>query len=63
GTDGKYCFQAGSVCIAEGLSARETRLGNRLDDIHLSGNVPQCEWHRKNMDRFFKRMTVGKPVI
>ncbi|KAI6105417.1 hypothetical protein F5141DRAFT_1123574 [Pisolithus sp. B1] len=40
GTDGKYYFQAGSICIP-GFWRMRDKIGKPLDEIHLSGNVPQ----------------------
>lgn len=63
GTDGKYYFQAGAICIP-GFWRMRDKIGMHLDDIHLSGNVPQFkEKLQTSMERFFKRMPVDKPVI
>ncbi|KAG1756092.1 hypothetical protein EDB19DRAFT_1843830 [Suillus lakei] len=63
GTDGKYYFQAGAICIP-GFWRMRDKIGMTLDDIHISGNVPQFkEKLQTSMDRFFKRMPVDKPVI
>ncbi|KAL4064290.1 hypothetical protein V8B97DRAFT_2111875 [Scleroderma yunnanense] len=40
GTDGKYYFQAGLVCMGGSWRMRD-KIGKSLDEIHLSGNVPQ----------------------
>ncbi|KAL4075696.1 hypothetical protein J3A83DRAFT_4222322 [Scleroderma citrinum] len=63
GTDGKYYFQAGSICVA-GFWRMRDKIGKPLDEIHLSGNVPQFkEKLQTSMERYFKRMAVDKPVI
>lgn len=63
GTDGKYYFQAGAICIP-GFWRMRDKIGLTLDDIHTSGNVPQFkEKLQTSMTRFFKRMPVDKPVI
>ncbi|KAG2148063.1 hypothetical protein DEU56DRAFT_783971 [Suillus clintonianus] len=63
GTDGKYYFQAGAICIP-GFWRMRDKIGMTLDDIHISGNVPQFkEKLQTSMERFFKRMPVDKPVI
>lgn len=63
GTDGKYYFQAGSICVP-GFWRMRDKIGKPLDEIHLSGNVPQFKEKLKtSMERFFRRMAVDKPVI
>lgn len=63
GTDGKYYFQAGSISIP-GFWRMKDKIGKPLDEIHLSGNVPQFKEKLKmSMERFFGRMAVDKPVI
>ncbi|KAG6332262.1 hypothetical protein ID866_6826 [Astraeus odoratus] len=63
GSDGKYYFQAGSICVA-GFWRMKDKIGKTLDEIHLSGNVPQFkEKLQVSMERFFRRMAVDKPVI
>lgn len=41
GTDGRYYFQAGAICVA-GSWRLEDKIGLPLDEIHTDGNVPQC---------------------
>ncbi|KAJ8589892.1 hypothetical protein M405DRAFT_191594 [Rhizopogon salebrosus TDB-379] len=63
GTDGKYYFQAGAICIP-GFWRMRDKIGLPLDEIHVSGNVPQFkEKLHTSMERFFKRMPLDKPVI
>ncbi|KAH7888069.1 hypothetical protein F5I97DRAFT_1865375 [Phlebopus sp. FC_14] len=63
GSDGKYYFQAGSICIP-GFWRMRDKIGMPLDEIHVSGNVPQFkEKLQTSMERFFKRMPLDKPVI
>jgi len=63
GSDGKYHFQAGSICTP-GFWRMSDKIGMPLDEIHVSGNVPQCkEKLEMSMERFFKRMPLDKPVI
>ncbi|KAH9843744.1 uncharacterized protein C8Q71DRAFT_719459 [Rhodofomes roseus] len=62
GTDGQYWLQAGAVC-KPGFWRLQDKLGMPLDEIHLSGNVPQFKSKLQlSMSRFFRRMPVGKPV-
>lgn len=44
GTDGRYYLQAGAVVIA-GSWRLEDKMGLPLEDIHTTGNVPQCTPH------------------
>ncbi|KAH7931382.1 hypothetical protein BV22DRAFT_1027620 [Leucogyrophana mollusca] len=63
GSDGKYYFQAGAICIP-GFWRMRDKLGMPLDEIHVSGNVPKFkEKLQMSMERFFKRMPLDKPVI
>lgn len=63
GTDGKYYFQAGAICIP-GFWRMRDKIGKALDDIHISGNVPRFkEKLQTSMEKFFRRMPVDKPVI
>lgn len=63
GTDGKYYFQAGAICIP-GFWRMRDKIGMALDDIHISGNVPRFkEKLQTSMEKFFRRMPVDKPVI
>lgn len=63
GTDGKYYFQGGAICIP-GFWRMRDKIGMALDDIHISGNVPRFkEKLQTSMEKFFRRMPVDKPVI
>ncbi|KAH0839611.1 hypothetical protein J3R83DRAFT_527 [Lanmaoa asiatica] len=63
GSDGKYYFQAGSICTP-GFWRMDDKIGMSLDEIHTSGNVPQFkEKLEMSMERFFRRMPLDKPVI
>ncbi|KAF8631213.1 hypothetical protein AX15_002544 [Amanita polypyramis BW_CC] len=63
GKDGKYYFQAGAICIP-GSWRMEDKLGKPLDEIHISGNVPQYkEKLQTSLERFFRRLPVDKPVV
>lgn len=67
GSDGKYYFQAGLVCVP-GFWRMKDKIGMPLDEIHISGGVPQSphivkEKLQMSMIRFFKRLPVDKPVI
>ncbi|KAL4241326.1 hypothetical protein ABKN59_000083 [Abortiporus biennis] len=63
GTDGRYYFQAGAVLVA-GTWRMEDKLGMPLDEIHISGNVPQFQSKLNlSMGRFFKRLPLDKPVV
>ncbi|KAI0772524.1 hypothetical protein BD413DRAFT_45757 [Trametes elegans] len=63
GTDGRYYLQAGAVVIA-GSWRLEDKMGMPLEDIHLSGNVPQYQTKlQTSMDRYFRRLPLDKPVI
>ncbi|KAF7289400.1 hypothetical protein HMN09_01333300 [Mycena chlorophos] len=42
GTDGGYYFQAGAILVA-GFWRMIDKIGKRLDEIHLSGDVPKCK--------------------
>ncbi|KAK0191428.1 hypothetical protein F5146DRAFT_1001243 [Armillaria mellea] len=42
GSDGRYYFQAGAICVP-GFWRMRDKIGLPLDEIHLSGNVPQCK--------------------
>ncbi|KZT74535.1 hypothetical protein DAEQUDRAFT_734812 [Daedalea quercina L-15889] len=62
GTDGQYWLKAGAVC-KPGFWRLQDKLGMPLDEIHLSGNVPQFKSKLQlSMSRFFRRMPVDKPV-
>ncbi|KZP00435.1 hypothetical protein CALVIDRAFT_475853 [Calocera viscosa TUFC12733] len=62
GTDGKYYFQAGSICTG-GFWRMEDKIGKALDDIHMGGNVPQCKSLKPSLTRFFRKMRTDKPVL
>ncbi|EPQ59518.1 hypothetical protein GLOTRDRAFT_136372 [Gloeophyllum trabeum ATCC 11539] len=63
GSDGRYYFQAGAIMLP-GFWRMQDKIGMPLEEIHLSGNVPQYkEKLHTSMARFFKRMPVDKPVI
>ncbi|KAJ7460678.1 hypothetical protein FB451DRAFT_1045134 [Mycena latifolia] len=62
GSNGGYYFQAGAICVP-GFWRMEDKLGMRLDEIHLSGDVPQYkEKLHTSLERFFRRIAVDKPV-
>lgn len=63
GMDGRYYFQAGAITIP-GSWKLEEKLGMGLDEIHISGGVPQFESKLNlSMARFFKRLPLDKPVV
>ncbi|KIP09817.1 hypothetical protein PHLGIDRAFT_115974 [Phlebiopsis gigantea 11061_1 CR5-6] len=63
GTDGQYYLQAGAVLIP-GMWRLRDKIGMSLDDIHISGTVPQFERKlQPSMSRFFRRMPVDRPVV
>ncbi|KAH9950050.1 hypothetical protein B0H21DRAFT_21333 [Amylocystis lapponica] len=63
GTDGQYYFQAGAVCIP-GFWRLEDKIGMPLEQIHISGNVPQYQNKLQlSMSRFFRRLPLDKPVV
>lgn len=62
GKDGKFYFQAGIVCVP-GFWHLPDKIGLSLEDIHLSGKVPQYESKlQKTLQRYFQTLGVGKPV-
>ncbi|KAJ7746760.1 hypothetical protein DFH07DRAFT_776270 [Mycena maculata] len=62
GSNGGYYFQAGGI-VVPGFWRMEDKIGMRLDEIHLSGNVPQYqEKLHTSFERFFRRLPVDKPV-
>ncbi|KZV68128.1 hypothetical protein PENSPDRAFT_27311 [Peniophora sp. CONT] len=62
GKDGVYYLRSGSILTA-GFWRVEDKLGMSLDDIHLSGNVPQYQTKLKaSMNRFFARLTTDKLI-
>ncbi|KAF8665699.1 hypothetical protein AX16_000151 [Volvariella volvacea WC 439] len=63
GTDGRYYFQAGAICVP-GFWRIQDKIGMPLDEIHTSGHVPQYrEKLHTSLERFFRRLPVDKPVI
>ncbi|KAI0922007.1 hypothetical protein AcV5_000548 [Taiwanofungus camphoratus] len=63
GSDGRYYLQAGAICIP-GFWRLQDKIGMPLDEIHLTGNVPQYQSKlHLSMSRFFKRLPVDKPVV
>ncbi|EGO01567.1 hypothetical protein SERLA73DRAFT_176926 [Serpula lacrymans var. lacrymans S7.3] len=63
GSDGRYYFQAGAICVP-GFWRMRDKIGMPLDEIHITGNVPQYkEKLQTSMERFFKRMPLEKPVV
>ncbi|KAI5990030.1 hypothetical protein F5J12DRAFT_863369 [Pisolithus orientalis] len=88
GSDGKYCFQIGLICIPgtyvalllrrwechrcrtatlfgdPGFWRMRGNIGIPLDEIHISGGVPQFKQKlQMSMNRFFKRSPVDKPAV
>ncbi|KAI0092520.1 hypothetical protein BDY19DRAFT_990236 [Irpex rosettiformis] len=62
GSDGQYYLQAGVVLIP-GMWRLQDKIGMSMDDIHISGTVPQYDSKLKfGMNRFFTRMPLDKPV-
>ncbi|KAI6004171.1 hypothetical protein EDD15DRAFT_2222996 [Pisolithus albus] len=56
--------QEDMAIMIEGFWRMKDKIGKPLDEIHLSGNVPQFKEKLKmSMERFFGRMAVDKPVI
>jgi len=43
-TDGEYFLEGGAVCLA-GFWRLRDKLGLSLDEIHLRGGVPLCEYN------------------
>ncbi|KIY45964.1 hypothetical protein FISHEDRAFT_48487 [Fistulina hepatica ATCC 64428] len=63
GMDGKYYFQAGLICVP-GFWRMKDKIGLKLEDIHIAGNVPQYkEKLLLSLDRYFRRMRVDRPII
>ncbi|KZT52919.1 hypothetical protein CALCODRAFT_525264 [Calocera cornea HHB12733] len=63
GEDGRYYFQAGSVCIA-GSWRPDEKFGMPLEEIHVSGHVPQYASRLQlSMQRYFQRLPVDKLVV
>ncbi|GBE79122.1 hypothetical protein SCP_0203190 [Sparassis crispa] len=63
GTDGRYYLQGGAILIP-GFWRLKDKVGMPLDQIHVSGDVPQYQSKlHLSMGRFFRRLPVDKPVI
>ncbi|KAK1219245.1 hypothetical protein PQX77_018052 [Marasmius sp. AFHP31] len=63
GVDGRYYFQGGAICIP-GFWRMRDKIGLPLDEIHITGHVPQYEEKlQTSLERYFKRLPVHKPVI
>ncbi|KAL0579645.1 hypothetical protein V5O48_002341 [Marasmius crinis-equi] len=63
GTDGRYYFQGGAIIIPGSWRIRD-KIGMPLEEIHVTGRVPQYqEKLHVGMERFFRRLPVHKPVI
>jgi len=63
GSDGRYYFQAGGI-IVPGFWRLADKIGMPLEEIHLSGLVPQYrEKLHNSLDRFFRKLPVDKPVL
>ncbi|KAJ7027886.1 hypothetical protein C8F04DRAFT_1120971 [Mycena alexandri] len=63
GSNGAYYFQGGAICVG-GFWRMKDKLGMRLDEIHISGEVPQYEEKlHSSLARFFRRLAVDKPVV
>ncbi|KAF7309473.1 hypothetical protein MIND_00318100 [Mycena indigotica] len=63
GTNGGYYFQAGAILVG-GFWRMVDKIGKRLDEIHISGHVPQyAEKLQVSLERFFRRLSVDKPVV
>ncbi|KZT12647.1 uncharacterized protein LAESUDRAFT_640177 [Laetiporus sulphureus 93-53] len=63
GTDGRYYLQAGAICIA-GSWRLQDKIGMPLEEIHVTGHVPQYQSKlHLSMSRFFRRLPVDKPVV
>ncbi|KAK7031476.1 hypothetical protein R3P38DRAFT_2923822 [Favolaschia claudopus] len=62
GSDGGYYFMAGAI-IVPGFWRMDDKIGMRLEDIHISGDVPQYqEKLQVSLERFFRRLAVDKPI-
>ncbi|KAF4619332.1 hypothetical protein D9613_005471 [Agrocybe pediades] len=62
GLDGKYYFQAGSICLP-GFWRMTDKIGMPLDDIHITGHVPQCECSRFSTSWAFFFLLSGLAVL
>ncbi|KAF8196858.1 hypothetical protein K438DRAFT_1825676 [Mycena galopus ATCC 62051] len=62
GSDGGYYFMAGAILVP-GFWRMEDKLGMSMEEIHISGEVPQYkEKLQTSLERFFRRLAVDKPV-
>ncbi|KAF8304832.1 hypothetical protein DL93DRAFT_2090079 [Clavulina sp. PMI_390] len=63
GSDGRYYFQAGSICLA-GFWRMIDKIGLPLEEIHTRGRVPQYETKlHLSLGRFFSKLRLDKPVV
>ncbi|KAJ7065313.1 hypothetical protein C8F01DRAFT_982145 [Mycena amicta] len=63
GSNGGYYFQAGAILVG-GFWRIKDKIGKRLDEVHISGDVPQyAEKLHVSLERFFRRLSVDKPVV
>lgn len=61
GSDDRYYFQGGAICVA-GNWRLQDKIGLAMEDIHVT--VPQYrEKLHVSLTRFFRRLPVDKPVI
>lgn len=61
GSDDRYYFQGGAICVAGNWRLRD-KIGLAMEDIHVT--VPQYrEKLHVSLTRFFRRLPVDKPVI
>jgi len=62
GKDGVYYLRSGAILTA-GFWRLDDKIGMSLDDIHLSGNVPQYPQKlRSSMNRFMQRLAPDKLI-
>ncbi|KAJ7132215.1 hypothetical protein C8R44DRAFT_773379 [Mycena epipterygia] len=63
GSNGGYYFQGGAICVG-GFWRMKDKIGMRMDEIHMSGHVPQYqEKLHTSLERFFRRLSIDKPVV
>ncbi|KZT74534.1 hypothetical protein DAEQUDRAFT_720712 [Daedalea quercina L-15889] len=63
GSDGRYYLQAGAIIIP-GSWRLSDKIGMPLDEIHVTGHVPQYQSKlHLSMSRFFRRLPLDKPVV
>ncbi|EPT03131.1 hypothetical protein FOMPIDRAFT_1082914, partial [Fomitopsis schrenkii] len=63
GSDGRYYLQAGAIVIP-GSWRLSDKVGMPLDEIHVTGHVPQYQSKlHLSMSRFFRRLPLDKPVV